>query len=79
METSEDDRNDKQVNRGLENHMPATETEEVRDKFSEMLETIYKHKEVLAELESPADNSGSGTEHILKMISGQCKSTSLAI
>ena len=55
------------------------EVETVADKFQEVIETIYKQKEVLAEIRIPADNSGSGTKYILKMISGQRILTSLAM
>ena len=47
------------------------EVETVADKFSEVLQAIYKHKEVLAEIGSPAANSGSGTEYIQEVISDQ--------
>ena len=47
------------------------EIETVGDKVSEVLQTIYKHKEVLAEIGIPAANSGSGTKYILEMILGQ--------
>ena len=55
------------------------EVETVADKFLEMLQTIYKHKEVLAEIGRPAVNPGSGTEYILEMISGQRILTLLAM
>ena len=57
----------------------AQEVETVADKFQEMLQTIYKHKEVMAEIGIPAANSGSGTEYILEIISGQRILTSLAM
>ena len=54
------------------------EVETVADKFSEVLQTIYKHKEVFAEIGIPTANSSSGTEYIIEMTSGQGKLTSLA-
>ena len=44
-----------------------------------MVQTIYKHKEVLAEIGCPAAISSSGTEYILEMISGQGNLTLLAM
>ena len=47
------------------------EVETVADKFHKVLQIVYNHKEVLAEIGIPAANSGSGTKYILEMISGQ--------
>ena len=55
------------------------EVETAADKFQEVLQTVYKHKDMLAEIGIPAANSGSGTEYILEMISGQSILTSLAM
>ena len=55
------------------------EVETVADKFQEVLQTVYKQKEVLEEIGIPSAISGSGTEYILEMISGQRILTSLAM
>ena len=55
------------------------EVETVADKFQEVLQTGYKHKEGLEGIGIPAANFGSGTEYILEMISGQMILTLLAM